>query len=344
MSIGKGLDYKKSGVDIQKADRMIDFLKPDIEATKSAAVISDIGGFAGMFDLKQLNYKHPVLVSATDGVGTKLLLALNRQQYNGIGDDLVAMCVNDIIVSSAKPIFFLDYLSCGTLNTTIATSVIKSIAHACKAINCSLLGGETAEMPGLYQKDEIDLAGFAVGVAEKDSITSSRHVKNHDRVIAIKSSGPHANGYSLIRSCINKQLQSGDRDSIPYAELLTPTIIYENQLRPLFAKSLIHSLAHITGGGITNNLPRAMPAGATATLNRNWKLPTVFEWIKQSGNLSQQEMDLVFNQGVGMILITDEDKRREVLRHLNENDSNNAWDMGSITTSNSNHAPRVEWQ
>ena len=331
--------YQSAGVDIDKADKMLEELSAVFSATHAPEVMGSTGGFAGMFDISKLRYKQPVIVSATDGVGTKLLLAHEQGQYNHLGTDLVAMCVNDLIVSSAKPLFFLDYLSCGTLEEDQAQTIIRSIANACTMADCSLIGGETAEMPGLYRNGTFDLAGFAVGIVEKDRILTKDLVKNKDRIIAVKSSGPHSNGFSLIRHIVSQQQNT----NIPYQALLRPTIIYEKLLRPLLDQSLVHSLAHITGGGITNNLPRALPQGAVAKLLRNWELPEPFDWLQAKGNIQQDEMDRVFNQGIGMIAVTDRDKAKQVMKILNRVASDTAWDIGEVLLNDNNSPARIEW-
>lgn len=300
------ISYRDAGVDIDAGNQLVSRIKDVARATHDAKVLNGLGGFAAMVELPVGKYRRPVMVSATDGVGTKLKLAIESGNHDGIGIDLVAMCVNDLIVCGAEPLFFLDYYATGKLNVDAATAVISSIAEGCKQAGASLVGGETAEMPGMYQAGDYDLAGFAVGVVEHDEILDGSRVQAGDQLIGIASSGPHSNGYSLIRKIIETNqidLHSDVAGRQLIEHLLMPTLIYVKPILHLAKQIQLHALAHITGGGITENLPRVLPAQHQAIINRNsWSLPPIFSWLQQQGNLSDSELLRTFNCGIGMIV------------------------------------------
>ncbi|MDI9347646.1 MAG: phosphoribosylformylglycinamidine cyclo-ligase [Methylacidiphilales bacterium] len=332
--------YQRSGVDLEKGDSLIKQLSPIFASTHRKGVMGEVGNFAGIFDLKQTAFKDPLLVSSTDGVGTKLLLALEHDQLECLGADLVAMCVNDIIVCGAEPLFFLDYFSCGTLELEKAKRILSSIATHCRVSGCALLGGETAEMPGLYSAGKIDLAGFAVGAVERNAVLGAHKCQEGDWCIALRSNGLHSNGFSLVRSILNQHPATATQ----IQDLLRPTTIYIPHLLPLFPRFEFHGLAHITGGGIVGNLPRSIPSGYYAELERNWNVPEIFLWLQQVGKISRQEMDEVFNQGVGMILIIAKDDGQLLLDQLNKSQSDFAWHIGTIKKGQSNCEPHVLWK
>ena len=314
------LNYKSAGVDIHAGDALIKRIKPFCEKTSRPEIVSDIGGFAGLFRLSASTYQRPMLVSATDGVGTKLKLAQQLNRHDTIGIDLVAMCVNDVLALGAEPILFLDYFACGKLSVDNAATVIQGIATACELAGCSLIGGETAEMPGMYQGSDYDLAGFCVGLVEEDAVCGRHRVNNGDALIGLASSGPHANGYSLIREIIQHQnidlAQKFDGRTMGEV-LLEPTRIYVRELLPLLSACKIEALAHITGGGITENLPRVLQQGQAAKLNlHDWQRPAIFDCLQQNGNIEEVEMRRVFNCGIGMILIVKQENVAKVMDHL----------------------------
>jgi phosphoribosylformylglycinamidine cyclo-ligase len=302
--------YQKAGVDINLGNTFVDRIKPLIRQTFSPQVITDIGGFSGLFRLDPSAYSEPVLVSSTDGVGTKLKVAQQLGQHRSIGIDLVAMCVNDIIVQGARPLFFLDYMATGRLDLETQTSIIEGIVKGCLQAGCALIGGETAEMPGMYSTDEYDLAGFVVGIVEREKIIDGSNIRPGDRMIGLASSGLHSNGYSLVRKIFFDDLRMDPRESIPELgmalgeELLKPTRIYVQSILSLIKEFPLKGMAHITGGGITDNLPRILPADCRANIIKDsWEIPPIFSIIKRLGNISEKEMHQVFNNGLGMILI-----------------------------------------
>ena len=302
------LSYKDAGVDIDAGNRLIDRIKPHAARTKRNGVVDGLGGFGALFEIPE-RYQSPMLVSGTDGVGTKLKLALEMNKHDTIGIDLVAMCVNDLIVQGAEPLFFLDYYATGKLDVDVAESVIKGIADGCLISGAALIGGETAEMPGMYNADDYDLAGFCVGVVEKKKVIDGSKVKPGDTLIGLASSGPHSNGYSLIRKVIevsNADL-SQPFDGVTLGErLLAPTQIYVKQLLALHEKIDIHALAHITGGGLLENIPRVMPNNTQAKIDAtSWQKPAIFDWLQTSGNIKDEEMYRTFNCGIGMVAVLD---------------------------------------
>jgi len=300
------LSYRDAGVDIDAGDRLVERIKPLAARTRRDGVLAGIGGFGALFEIGK-KYREPVLVSGTDGVGTKLKLAFQLDQHDTIGIDLVAMSVNDILVQGAEPLFFLDYFACGKLDVEIAARVVGGIAKGCEQANCALIGGETAEMPGMYASGEYDLAGFAVGVVEKSRIIDGRSIAAGDSVIGLASSGPHSNGYSLIRKIIAERksdLSAIVGDQPLGRSLMAPTRIYVRSMLTLLQSVPVKGMAHITGGGLTENLPRILPEAAQAVLQASsWSLPPLFAWLQQAGNIAWPEMYRTFNCGIGMALV-----------------------------------------
>lgn len=337
------LSYKDSGVDIDAGNELVERIKPAIKRTTREGCMGNIGGFGGLFELPLDRYPNPMLVSGTDGVGTKLKLAIELQQYDTIGIDLVAMCANDIAVLGAEALFFLDYYATGKLSLDIAQQVIQGIAEGCVQAGCALIGGETAEMPGMYQQDDFDLAGFCVGIVDKNRIIDGSGVKPGHSLIAIASSGPHSNGYSLIRKVIQVSecdLQQ-DCGGVPLSQaLLEPTRIYTKNLLTLNQQHTIHAIAHITGGGLIDNIPRVLPEDCCAEIElSSWRLPAVFEWLQTSGNIHQTEMLRTFNCGVGMVLVVDDAQAETCIDTLNGL-GESAWKIGQISAK-SDHDPVV---
>lgn len=306
----QSLSYKDAGVDIDAGHALVERIKTAAQRTHRAGVLGGLGGFGGLFQLPS-GYQEPVLVSGTDGVGTKLRLAIDSQRHDGIGIDLVAMCVNDIVVAGAEPLFFLDYYATGQLNVDVAAEVVASIGRGCELAGCALIGGETAEMPGMYESGDYDLAGFAVGIVEKSRIIDGSKVAAGDVLIGLPSSGPHSNGYSLIRKVLehsNAQLDDVLEGKTLGDWLLAPTRIYVKPLLKLIQALPVHALSHITGGGLLDNIPRVLPEDAQALLNADsWELPPVFKWLQQAGNISDREMHRTFNCGIGMVVVVSAD-------------------------------------
>ena len=304
------LSYRDAGVDIEAGNALVERIKPLAAKTRRPGVMAGLGGFGSLFELPLDKYKQPVLVSGTDGVGTKLRLAIEAGIHDTIGIDLVAMCVNDIAVLGAEPLFFLDYYATGKLNIDVATDVVSGIAEGCLQSGAALVGGETAEMPSMYQDGDFDLAGFCVGIVEKDNIIDGSQVKAGDAIIGLASSGPHSNGYSLIRKIIevsNADLGMAFDGATLGEKLLAPTRIYVKSLLQLHEKINIHALSHITGGGLLENIPRVLPANVTAVIDsQSWQRPAVFDWLQQQGNVVDREMYRTFNNGIGMVVCVDE--------------------------------------
>jgi phosphoribosylformylglycinamidine cyclo-ligase len=302
-----GLTYRDAGVDIDAGDELVERIKPVVKRTMRKEVLAGVGGFGALVEVPLDRYRRPVLVSGTDGVGTKLRLAIDTGRHDKIGIDLVAMCVNDIVVSGAEPLFFLDYYATGKLRVDVAEAVIRGIAEGCELAGAALVGGETAEMPGMYHGDDYDLAGFAVGVVEKDRIIDGTRTAAGDVVIGLASSGPHSNGYSLIRKLIsvagaNDKTQLEGRPL--FDRLLTPTRIYVKSLLALAQKVDVKGFAHITGGGLTDNIPRVLPDGMEVVLQRrSWARDPVFEWLASTGRIAAAEMYRTFNCGIGMVAV-----------------------------------------
>ncbi len=329
----KPLSYRDAGVDIDAGNALVDRIKRSVASTNRPGVVGSLGGFGGLFELPLDRYRQPLLVSGTDGVGTKLKLAIELGRHDTIGIDLVAMCVNDILVLGAEPLFFLDYYATGALDVNIAADVIEGIAEGCRQSGAALIGGETAEMPGMYRAGDYDLAGFCVGIVEKDSAIDGSRVEPGDVMIALASSGPHSNGYSLIRKIIEVNDSDLDEDcgGVPLADaLLAPTRIYVNALQEIVSRKELHALAHITGGGLLENLPRVLPEGTRGVIDtRSWNMPAVFEWLQDKGNVEQMEMYRTFNCGVGMVAVVAESASDSILQTLQDNGTE-AWRLGRI--------------
>lgn len=319
-----GLSYLDAGVDIDAGNELVERIKPAVKSTDRKGVLTGLGGFGGLFQLDVERYKQPVLVSGTDGVGTKLLLARQFNNHSTIGIDLVAMCVNDILTCGAEPLFFLDYYATGKLEIDNAQAVIEGIAEGCRQSKCALIGGETAEMPGMYDGDEYDLAGFTVGVVDRSKLIDGSNIEAGHVVLGLPSSGPHSNGYSLIRKVLER---SGDDPAMLLADasvppssvttlgeaLLAPTRIYVQALLPLFEQYRIDGLAHITGGGISENIIRVIPDELDLEINLNsWKMPAVFKWLQEKGHIEEAEMLRTFNCGIGMVLLVSENQADKI--------------------------------
>ena len=326
------LSYRDAGVDIDAGDRLVDNIKPLAKRTLRPEVLNGIGGFGALFEISK-KYRNPVLVSGTDGVGTKLKLAFQLNRHGTIGIDLVAMSVNDILVQGAEPLFFLDYFACGKLHVETATQVVGGIAAGCEQAGCALIGGETAEMPGMYPHGEYDLAGFAVGAVEKDRIISGATIQAGDMVLGIASSGAHSNGYSLIRKIIenNRVDLSADFHGQPLADaIMAPTRIYVKPLLALIEQLPVKGLAHITGGGLVENVPRILPDQLAAVLYRDaWEMPPLFRWLQQQGNIADHEMARVFNCGIGMVVVVAPEHTKNALHSLRAA-GETAWRIGEI--------------
>lgn len=332
----QSLSYKDAGVDIDAGEALVSRIKSVAKATSRKEVVGGLGGFGALCRIPQ-GYKSPLLVSGTDGVGTKLKLALDFNKHDTIGQDLVAMCVNDLLVCGAEPLFFLDYYATGKLDVDTAESVIKGIGDGCLLANCALIGGETAEMPGMYQDEDYDLAGFCVGVVEEDEVITGENVKEGDVLIGIASSGVHSNGYSLVRKVMEVAKTDTNTETIDGKSikdvLLAPTKIYVKSIQALqktLGNANLHAMAHITGGGLTENLPRVLPDDLTAQIDVNsWAFPPVFAWLQEKGNIEQMEMYRTFNCGVGFVVVLPKDKADEAIKLLNDN-GENAWKLGEI--------------
>ena len=307
--------YAKAGVNIQKGNELVESIKASVNRTHDRRVLGGIGGFAGLFQLGS-RYKNPILVGCTDGVGTKVALSQAHNTMHLIGQDLVAMCVNDMVTCGAEPLFFLDYFAASKLEPKSTAKIVKGIANACEKSSCALLGGETAEMPGHYAKDNFDLAGFSVGVVEKTKLIDGKSIKSGHILLGVESSGPHSNGYSLIRSILKKHTAP---DSI-MRTLLKPTHLYPAPILELIKKTNVKGMAHITGGGLTENIPRILKKGLIADVNlSSWKFPKAFQWLQEKGKISQSDMLRIFNCGIGMVCILDKaevEKAKKILsRH-----------------------------
>ena len=339
------LSYKDAGVDIDAGEALVERIKSVAKRTRRPEVLAGLGGFGALFELPK-GYKEPVLVSGTDGVGTKLRLAMQLNKHDTIGIDLVAMCVNDLIVGGAEPLFFLDYYATGKLNVDMAASVVSGIGTGCELSGCALTGGETAEMPGMYEGDDYDLAGFCVGIVEKSEILDGSKVKAGDTLIGIAASGPHSNGYSLIRKILEvakADLSQPLGDSTLGDALMAPTRIYVKPLLKLLKQQPISALAHITGGGLLENIPRVLPDNTKAVIDANsWQLPEVFQWLQSNGNVASLEMYRTFNCGIGMVVAVPSDAAQATLQQLSQ-DGETAFVIGSIEASDQ-ETPHVEMQ
>lgn len=335
----KPATYSDAGVSIEAGNQLVKMIAPLVRATRRPGADAEIGGFGGIFDPKAAGFTDPLLVAATDGVGTKLRLAIDSGRHGTIGQDLVAMCVNDLIVQGAEPLFFLDYFACGQLKTGVAADVVAGIARACAAAGCALIGGETAEMPGMYGKGDYDLAGFAVGAVERDRLLTGDRVAAGDVLIGLASSGAHSNGYSLLRRLadgIELEAPAPFNSSLSLIDaLLMPTRLYVKPLLPELAAGRIHALAHITGGGLLENVPRVLPNHLRALIDAGrWPLPPLFQWLQQRGQMEAAELARTFNCGVGMVLAVAPDHAATVVANL-EQAGETAFVIGAIT-----HGPR----
>lgn len=332
MSTPTPLSYKDAGVDIDAGNALVNNIKSVVKRTHRPEVMGNLGGFGALCELPT-KYKHPVLVSGTDGVGTKLRLAIDFKKHDTVGIDLVAMCVNDLLVQGAEPLFFLDYYATGKLDVNVATDVVTGIGEGCFQSGCALIGGETAEMPGMYEGADYDLAGFCVGVVEKEAIIDGSKVQAGDALIALGSSGPHSNGYSLIRKVleVSQADPQQDLDGKPLIDhLLEPTRIYVKPLLELLEKHPVHAMVHITGGGFWENIPRVLPENAKAVIQgESWQWPSVFNWLKQAGNITEHEMYRTFNCGVGMIVALPQAEAAAAIELL-KTKGENAWQIGTI--------------
>jgi phosphoribosylformylglycinamidine cyclo-ligase len=321
--MGKGSSYKDAGVDIDKANLFIEKIRPVVKATSRREVIGDIGGFGGLFRLDTVKFKDPILVSSTDGVGTKLKIARMMDRHDTIGIDLVAMCVNDIIVQGAEPLFFLDYLATGKISVENSVKIVEGITKGCVEAGCALIGGETAEMPGFYNNNEYDLAGFCVGIVDADRLIDGSEIGVGDRIIGLSASGVHSNGFSLVRKVLFEDGRLNVNDKIEGfghsigTELLLPTKIYVRPVLNLIKNFNIKGIIHVTGGGFIDNIPRILPAPCRATITKgSWDIPPIFDIIRKMGNIDEMEMFKVFNMGIGMMIVVSERELDDVLERL----------------------------
>ncbi|VAW76777.1 Phosphoribosylformylglycinamidine cyclo-ligase [hydrothermal vent metagenome] len=332
-SSGSSISYRDAGVDIDAGNSLVERIKPIVAKTRRPGVVSGLGGFGALFELPLDRYKHPLLVSGTDGVGTKLKLAIDSGKHDTIGIDLVAMCANDIIVQGAEPLFFLDYYATGKLDVDIATDVVTGIGRGCEMAGAALIGGETAEMPGVYAIEDYDLAGFCVGIVEKDKVIDGQSVQAGDALIALASSGPHSNGYSLIRKILEVSRAKFDTllDGKPLIDwLLKPTRIYVKPLLALLEQVEVHSLCHVTGGGLPENLPRMLPDNTVANIDTgSWQWPAIFSWLQEHGNVEMFEMYRTLNCGVGMVICVPEAECDKALAFLKAQ-GETAWRLGKV--------------
>ncbi|MGG1678997.1 phosphoribosylformylglycinamidine cyclo-ligase [Neobacillus sp. NRS-1170] len=326
--------YKQAGVNIEAGYEAVDRMKKHVQRTARNGVLGSLGGFGGMFDLSSLNLKEPVLVSGTDGVGTKLKIAFMMDQHDTIGIDAVAMCVNDIVVQGAEPLYFLDYIACGKAVPEKIEAIVKGIADGCEQAGCALIGGETAEMPGLYREDEYDLAGFTVGACEKSRLINGETIKPGDVLIGLPSSGIHSNGYSLVRKVFNNWSLIEFVDELGCTlgeELLKPTKIYVKPILSALEKFNLKGMAHITGGGFIENIPRMLPAGLGAELDeKRWQIPNIFKLISEVGQIDYKEMYNIFNMGIGMVVAVDQDDAGELLEYFRQC-GETAYEIGVVT-------------
>ena len=331
------LSYRNAGVDIERGEQFVANIVPLAKGTVRAGVIGGLGGFGGLFDLKATGFQDPLIVAATDGVGTKLLLAIELNRHETIGIDLVAMCVNDLVVQGAQPLFFLDYFATGALSLEVAESALKGIVEGCLQSDAALLGGETAEMPQMYSKNHYDLAGFCVGAVERENLINSSDVKSGDVLLGLTSSGVHSNGYSLVRKIVERSgvnynyvLEKKSLGDI----LLTPTRIYVKTVMSLLAQQKVNAIAHITGGGLTKNVPRILPEGLDAKIDlKNWPVPSIFRWLKEQGGVSSKEMLSTFNCGIGMVLVISKNAINDVEEHL-KTAGEKTYRIGEVTEGN----------
>jgi len=344
----KTLTYADAGVDIDKANDLVKTIKEMVKQTPRSGVMGEIGGFGGLFSLNTSNYSKPVLVSSTDGVGTKLKIAFMMNKHDTIGIDLVAMSINDVAVQGAKPLFFLDYLSMGTLDSAIATDIIRGVVEGCKITPCALIGGETAEMPGIYAENEYDLAGFAVGIVDNDKLIDGSEIRVGHKLVGLASTGLHSNGFSLVRKICFDILKYQIDTHIPEfgrtlgEELLVPTRIYSETVQNTIRDLPIHGIAHITGGGLAENIVRVIPQACGLQIHLDsWEIPPVFRFLKESGNLSTQEMMRTFNNGIGLVMIVPDQATQEVMERLTAMHEK-AVVIGEVTD-RSTSSDRVRW-
>ena len=342
------LTYADAGVDIDKANQLVNRIKDIARSTPRSGVMGEIGGFGGLYSLNLSNLSNPVLVSSTDGVGTKLKIAFQMNRHDTIGIDLVAMCVNDIIVQGAKPLFFLDYLAMGRLDNTVAEKIIQGIADGCTQAGCALIGGETAEMPGIYLEGEYDLSGFAVGIVDNSKIIDGSYIRPGHQLIGMASSGIHSNGFSLVRKIFFDHCNYDVNTRIPELgttlgqELLRPTTIYVSTILNLLRDLPIHGLAHITGGGIDENIIRVIPDACKVVVRKNaWERPPIFNLLQNLGNVTDAEMQRTFNNGIGMVMVVPEKSAQEVMDRLSAMEAS-AWFIGEITD-RKNSETQVQW-
>jgi phosphoribosylformylglycinamidine cyclo-ligase len=342
------LTYADSGVDIDKANKLVDRIKDIAKTTPRSGVMGEIGGFGGLFSLNLSNVANPVLVSSTDGVGTKLKIAFMMDKHDTIGIDLVAMCVNDIIVQGAKPLFFLDYLAMGVLDNDVAEKIILGIAKGCNQAGCALIGGETAEMPGLYQKGEYDLSGFSVGIVGNDKIIDGSYIRNGHKLIGLASNGVHSNGFSFVRKILFEKCKYtvdttlNDLESTLGEELLKPTTIYVPTILSLIRDLPIHGIVHVTGGGIDENIIRVIPEACKAIVRRDvWEIPPIFKILQKEGSVSDFEMQRTFNNGIGMVIVVPDASAQEVMDRLGAMNEK-AYFIGEVE-SRENNENQTQW-
>ncbi|MBS3756168.1 MAG: phosphoribosylformylglycinamidine cyclo-ligase [Desulfobacterales bacterium] len=341
--------YASAGVDIDKANNFVNAVKKIASKTPRTGVMGEIGGFGGLYSLKTADYEKPVLVSSTDGVGTKLKVAFMMDKHDTVGIDLVAMCVNDVIVQGAKPLFFLDYLAMGSLNVGVAEKIVEGIAEGCRQAKCSLIAGETAEMPGIYNDNEYDLAGFAVGVVDNDKIVDGSEIRGGHKLVGFASSGLHSNGYSLVRKICFDDLKLKSDSFVPELgrplgeELLAPTRIYADVVRRLIKDMPIHGLAHITGGGIVENLLRIIPEACSLVLYKDsWEVPPIFKFLRDAGRIEADEMMRTFNNGIGMVAVVPEQTAQEMIERISFMDEK-ACIIGEVVQRRKSDKTRFKW-
>jgi len=344
----ESLTYADAGVDIEKADNLVNSIKDIAKKTSRAGVMGEIGGFGGLFSLNTARMKNPVLVSSTDGVGTKLKIGFMMDKHDTVGIDLVAMCVNDIAVQGAKPLFFLDYLATGKLKTKTVIDIVKGVGEGCKQAKCALIGGETAEMPGFYNEGEYDVAGFSVGIVDNTKIVDGSEIRPGHNIIGLASSGLHSNGYSLVRKICFEHLKLGVDSHVPELgktlgeELLTPTIIYSETIQSIIRDLPVKGLAHITGGGIMDNIIRVIPKACCIKIQKgSWDIPPVFGFLKEAGNVAEIEMMRTFNNGIGLIAVVPGESSQEVMERLNGM-GEKAWVIGEVTHAKKSTKSRVQ--
>ncbi|MDO8644930.1 MAG: phosphoribosylformylglycinamidine cyclo-ligase, partial [bacterium] len=339
-----GSFYKQAGVDIDAGNSFVQKIKPFLKKTERPEVLSRLGHFAALFQLNKLKYENPVLVSCTDGVGSKLKIAIEMNRFDTIGIDLVAMCVNDLLCMGAEPLFFLDYYACHNLNVDNAVAVVKGIAQACSEINCTLIGGETAEMPQVYKKNDFDMAGFSVGIVDRDEIIDGSSVSIGNKIIGLASSGPHSNGYALIHKIVQDAKASLTEKPAGFEKtlgenLLEPTRIYVKTILKLKKEFQIFGMAHITGGGLWENLPRVLPKKCRAILHKDsWPLPPIFSWLQKNGKVPEKEMQRVYNCGIGFMIVVSASEAEEIVNRL-KGFKEEAWIIGEIAARKSDDEP-----